>query len=71
MKTLNELKAEVRAHTQAELFDLLRRCERRGHVWLDLEKDPVAPGGRPHYCKRCLRVRIIAGAEYWPLEPER
>ncbi len=70
MKKLTELKAEVRSHSQAELFELLRRCESRGHVWLELEKDPVAPGGRLHYCKRCLRVRIVPGAEYWPIETE-
>lgn len=69
MKTLTELKVEVRSHSQSELFELLRQCEKRRHIWLDLEGDSTAPGGRAHYCRRCLRVRIVAGAEYWPALP--
>ena len=71
MKTLTELKTEIRSRTQAELFERLRRCETRRHNWLELESDPLVPGGRAHYCKRCLRVRIVAGAEYWPDQPEK
>ena len=71
MRTLTDLKAEIRSRSQAELFELLRQCERRRHTWLELESDPLSPGGRAHYCKRCLRVRIVAGAEYWPDQPAK
>jgi protein involved in temperature-dependent protein secretion len=71
MMTLEQLKVEVRSRSQAELFELLRQCEKRRHTWLPLESDPVAPGGRAQYCKRCLRVRIVPGAEYWPVQPEK
>ena len=71
MKSLTEIKAEVRARSQSELFALLRRCEKQQHVWLDLENDPIAPGGLSHYCERCLRVRIVAGAEFWPDQPHK
>jgi len=70
MKTLTELKVEVRSRTQSELFELLRHCETRRHIWLELEGDSTSRGERSHYCRRCLRVRIVAGAEYWPAMPE-
>jgi len=70
MKTLTELKVEVRSRTQSELFELLRQCETRRHIWLELEGDSTSRGERSHYCRRCLRVRIVAGAEYWPAMPE-
>lgn len=71
MKSLTELKAEVRSRSQAELFELLRQCERKRHVWVELESDSAVPGGRAHFCKRCLRVRIVAGAEFWPEQPQK
>ena len=71
MMTLEQLKAEVRSRSQAELFELLRQCEKRRHNWVELESDPLAPGGRAQYCKRCLRVMIVAGAEFWPVQPEK
>ena len=67
--TLEQLKAEVRSRTQAELFEMLRQCEKRRHSWMELENDPLAPGGRAQYCNRCLRVKIVAGAEFWPDQP--
>ena len=70
MKTITQLKAEVRAHTQAKLFELLQQCERERHIWQELEGDSTSRGGRGHYCERCLRVRLVAGSEYWPALPE-
>jgi hypothetical protein len=70
MKTITELKSQVRAHTQSELFELLRQCETERHIWLELEGDSTSRGGRGHYCERCLRVRIVEGAEHWPAAPE-
>ena len=70
MKTINQLEAEVRAHTQAKLFELLGRCEREGHLWQELEGDSTSRGVGGHYCERCLRVKIAAGAEYWPALPD-
>ena len=71
MMTLEQLKAEVRARSQAELFELLRQCETRRHAWTELESDPLAPGGRAQYCTRCLRVKAVAGTEFWPAQPEK
>ena len=71
MMTIEQLKAEVRARSQAELFELLRQCQSRRHAWLELESLSVAPGGRAQYCKRCFRVMIVPGAEFWPVQPDK
>jgi len=71
MMTLEQLKAEVRSRTQAELFELLHECEKQRHTWAGLESDPLAPGGRAQYCTRCLRVTIVPGAEFWPVQPQK